>query len=65
MDKQKQQKKLTECEYRTCQQPVEHIVHLKSGSIVFYCAEHSQQVSKLKIVGHRESWGRNQPQQSI
>jgi hypothetical protein len=63
MDNLRQHKKLTECEYRTCQQPVEHIVHLKSGSIVFYCATHSQQVSQLKIVDYREPWLR--PQASI
>jgi hypothetical protein len=58
MDEQRQSKKLTECEYRACQQPVAHVVHFKSGSIVFYCNTHSQQASKLKIVGHREPWKR-------
>lgn len=60
MDNARQLKKLTECEYRTCQEPVHHIVHLKSGSIVFYCITHSYQASQLKIVGYREDWKRTQ-----
>lgn len=59
MEQQRQQKALTECEYRSCRQPVHHIVYFKSGNIAFYCKTHSKQAMQLEIVKYCEPWKRD------
>jgi len=56
VNKEPEEKRLNQCQFRKCENDVANVVVLKSGTRLFYCEYHTAQAIQLKIVVSWMSW---------